>query len=49
MSGTTLLEYARWRDTALGTVTERLERDAVLDLAVPRMPACRSSCTSPTR
>ena len=32
MSGTTPLEYARWRESALGTVTERLERTAVLDL-----------------
>ena len=35
MSGTTPLEYAPWRGTALGTVTERLERDAVLELAGP--------------
>lgn len=35
MSGTTPLEYARWRDTRLGSVTERLERAAVLDLAGP--------------
>jgi len=35
MSGTTPLEYAPWRETALGAVTERLERAAVLDLAGP--------------
>jgi 2-polyprenyl-3-methyl-5-hydroxy-6-metoxy-1,4-benzoquinol methylase len=35
MTGTTPLEYARWRETALGAVTERLERAAVLDLAGP--------------
>ncbi len=35
MSGTSPLEYARWRGTALGTVTERLERGAVLDLTGP--------------
>lgn len=27
--------YARWRTTRLGTVTERIERDLVLDLAGP--------------
>jgi SAM-dependent methyltransferase len=35
MTGTTPLEYARWRETRLGAVTERLERAAVLDLAGP--------------
>lgn len=35
MTRTTPLEYARRRDTTLGTVTERLERAAVLDLAGP--------------
>ena len=35
MTGTTPLEYARWRESALGIVTERLERTAVLDLAGP--------------
>ncbi len=35
MTGTTPLDYARWRETALGSVTERLERAAVLDLAGP--------------
>jgi len=35
MTGITPLEYTRWRETALGTVTERLERAAVLDLAGP--------------
>jgi ubiquinone/menaquinone biosynthesis C-methylase UbiE len=35
MTGTTPLEYARWRGTALGAVTERLERAAILDLAGP--------------
>jgi hypothetical protein len=30
MTGTTPLEYARWRETRLGTVTERLERAAGL-------------------
>lgn len=33
MTGTTPLDYARWRETELGAVTERLERTAVLDLA----------------
>lgn len=32
---TTPLEYAPWRATALGAVTERLERAVVLDLAGP--------------
>ncbi len=35
MTGTTPLDYARWRKTRLGAVTERLERAAVLDLAAP--------------
>ena len=35
MTGATPLEYARWRATPLGAVTERLERAAVLDLAGP--------------
>ncbi len=35
MTGTTPLEYARWRETRVGAVTERLERAAVLDLAGP--------------
>jgi SAM-dependent methyltransferase len=35
MTGPTPLEYARWRHTRLGTVTERLERTAMLDLAGP--------------
>lgn len=35
MTGTTPLDYARWRETELGAVTERLERTAVLDLAGP--------------
>jgi len=35
MTGITPLEYTRWRETALGSVTERLERAAVLDLAGP--------------
>jgi SAM-dependent methyltransferase len=35
MSGTTPLAYARWRESALGRVTERLERAAVLGLAGP--------------
>lgn len=35
MSRTTPLEYGGWRDTALGAVTERLERAAVLELAPP--------------
>jgi len=35
MTGTTPLDYARWRQTVLGSVTERLERAAVLDLAGP--------------
>jgi ubiquinone/menaquinone biosynthesis C-methylase UbiE len=33
--GTTPLDYAPWRATTLGTITERLERAAVLDLAGP--------------
>jgi 2-polyprenyl-3-methyl-5-hydroxy-6-metoxy-1,4-benzoquinol methylase len=33
--GSTPLDYAPWRATALGAVTERLERTAVLDLAGP--------------
>jgi SAM-dependent methyltransferase len=33
MTGATPLEYARWRESRLGAITERLERRAVLDLA----------------
>lgn len=33
--GSTPLEYASWRTTTLGAVTERLERTVVLDLAGP--------------
>jgi SAM-dependent methyltransferase len=33
--GTTPLDYAPWRATVLGEITERLERTAVLDLAGP--------------
>jgi SAM-dependent methyltransferase len=33
--GATPLDYAAWRGTTLGLVTERLERRAVLDLAGP--------------
>jgi release factor glutamine methyltransferase len=33
--GTTPLDYAPWRATTLGTITERLERAAVLDVAGP--------------
>lgn len=33
--GTTPLAYASWRATALGAVTEQLERSAVLELAGP--------------
>lgn len=35
MTGTTPLEYRSWRETRLGSITERLERAAVLDLAGP--------------
>jgi predicted RNA methylase len=35
MKGVTPLDCAGWRETPLGTVTERLERRAVLDLAGP--------------
>lgn len=34
-TGTTPIEFAPWRATTLGAVTERLERAAVLDLAGP--------------
>jgi hypothetical protein len=33
MIGTAPLEYGSWRETRLGSITERLERAAVLDLA----------------
>jgi 2-polyprenyl-3-methyl-5-hydroxy-6-metoxy-1,4-benzoquinol methylase len=35
MTGRTPVEYDRLRETRLGSVTERLERAAVLDLAGP--------------
>jgi SAM-dependent methyltransferase len=35
MTRTTPLDYAGWRETALGAVTERLERAAILELAAP--------------
>jgi len=35
MGGSTPLDYAAWRASALGRITERLERAAVIDLAGP--------------
>lgn len=35
MSGRTPVDYAAWRGTSLGEITERLERDLVLELAGP--------------
>jgi SAM-dependent methyltransferase len=34
--GTTPLDYAAWRESTLGRITERLERAVVLELAGPR-------------